>query len=157
MSVSKPATRRARLVLGGMAGSLAALAVAPGLAGTASAATTTPDAAQPAQPGAAESGAGQSDLGLPQLPDIPKVTSLPGAEALGPDPVGTVVGGALSSSSLLGSDAAPSPSDPSPAPQGPQYGAKPETVIDGVPVEGTLNAVTGASAIVPGSGPKDYA
>lgn len=159
MSPSTPAARRTRAVLGGLAGSLAALAVAPGLAGTASAATTdapqtTTDAAQP---GAAQSGAGQSGLGLPQVPELPKVPTLPGAEALGPDPVASVVGGALSSSALLGSDAATTPDDPTPAPTGAQYGAKPETVLDGVPVEGTLNSVEGASAILPGSGPKDYA
>jgi hypothetical protein len=164
VSPSTPAARRRRAVLGGLAGSLAALAVAPGLAGTASAATTdapqtTADAAQPgaAQPGAAQSGAAQSGLGLPQLPELPKVPTLPGAEALGPDPVTSVVGGALSSSALLGSDGATTPDDPTPAPTGAQYGAKPETVIGGVPVEGTLNSVEGASAILPGSGPKDYA
>ncbi|MCD2197993.1 hypothetical protein LQ327_31945 [Actinomycetospora endophytica] len=163
MSTSTPAARRARAVLGGLAGSIAALAVAPGLASAATVDTPASGAAQPgaaqpgaAQPGAAQSG-GRSGLGLPQLPEIPKVQALPGAGALGADPVTSVVGTALSSSALLGSDGATTPDDPTPAPTGPQYGAKPETVLGGVPVEGTLNAVTGADAIVPGSGPKDYA
>jgi hypothetical protein len=105
-----PSTPAARRVLGGLAGSLVALAAAPGLAGTAFADTTEPGAAQY---GSEQSGTGQSDLTTPD--------------------------------------------DPTPAPTGAQYGAKPETVLGGVPVEGTLNSVEGATAIVPGSGPKDYA
>ncbi|NMO91439.1 hypothetical protein [Actinomycetospora sp. TBRC 11914] len=179
MSSSTPAARRTRAVLGGLAGSLAALAVLPGLAGAAFADTpstgaTRSDAApQDAAPqnGAAQSyGAGQSSgaapsdgaaqpgLGLPTLPTLPKVPGLPTAALLGgSDPVAEGVGGALSASSLLGTDGAPSADDPTPAPQGAQYGAKPETVVGGVPVEGLLNSVAGAQAIVPGSGPKDYA
>lgn len=147
-------TRRTRAVLGGLAGSLAALAVAPGLVGTASAAPAIPDAGQP---GAPQSGTAAPGAGLPALPTLPPVPSLPGAGALGADPVGSVVGGVLSSTALLGTDAAVTPDDPTPAPQGPEYGAKPETVIAGLPVEGLLNSVEGVTAIVPGSGPKDYA
>ncbi|HEY2222077.1 hypothetical protein [Actinomycetospora sp.] len=146
-------------MLGGLAGSLAVLTAGPGLAGTAFADATSPDATAPgaAQSGAAPSSAAQSGLGLPALPALPPVQGLPTAGVLGPDPAASVVGGALSSSSLLDSDSATTPDDPTPAPEGARYGAKPDTVIGGVPVEGTLNSVEGANAIIPGSGPKDYA
>ncbi|MCD2186771.1 hypothetical protein [Actinomycetospora soli] len=116
-----------RVALGGLA-ALAALAATPGLATAAE---------------------------LPTLPTTLPTDGVTEGAGLGPDPLTAVVGGGLSS--IPGSDSATTPDDPTPVPVGAQYGAKPETVLLGVPLNGLLNSVQRSTAIIPGSGPGDYA